>query len=231
MVQPPSTDSVLNNKRPKNPFTPSPEPDWVTVSRPSSHQGPGLDGTSESRAPSMRQVSNQTQATNDRIHSRASSGVVSPPSRVAQHSNSPSVASVTSSTSSIIRKPAPPVPKKPALLSRPSDRSTGTERHPTNSLNAALSPAIASSRPQSLAEANPIYPPPPRRTTGMSTKGTNVTVPLRQANGNQQRNTNEEGPPLPRREKNKPTRKAVDLMDEDDGGAQSIPALQPQRKI
>lgn len=179
----------------------------------------------------MRQVSNKTHATNHRMSSRASSGFAPPPSIVAQDSNSPSAASVASSTSSIIRKPAPPVPKKPALLSRPSEQSISTGRHPTNSVNAALSPANTSSKPRLVAEANPIYPPPPRRTSGMSTKGTNVTVPLRQTNGSHQRSTHEEeGPRLPRREQGRPVQKAIDLMDEDDGGARSIPALQPQRR-
>ena len=179
----------------------------------------------------MRQVSSKTHATNHRTSSRATSGVAPPPSMVAQDLYSPSIASVASSTSSINRKPAPPVPKKPALLSRPSDQSISTGLHPTNSLNATLSRATSSSKPQSIAEANTIHPPPPRQTTGMSTRGATVTGPLRQVNGRQQRNIHEEdGPPLPQRGVGRPVRKAVDLMDEDDGGAQSIPALQPQRK-
>jgi len=45
-VQPPTRDHFPNPKRPSNPFTPSPEPDWVEVKRMGKPQPPPTRGTS-----------------------------------------------------------------------------------------------------------------------------------------------------------------------------------------
>ncbi|KAL5405861.1 hypothetical protein PMIN03_008177 [Paraphaeosphaeria minitans] len=44
-VQPPSNDHVPNHKRPSNPFTPSPEPDWVEVRTTGKPEPPPARGT------------------------------------------------------------------------------------------------------------------------------------------------------------------------------------------
>ena len=226
MIQPPSARSMLNPQRSSNPFNPSPEPDWVTVTPPSSYQSPGAAQTDGARKVSMRQASSKfptSPPTQTSSVSRAASGGA-PPTKVRQDPRSPSLASIASSTSSVSRKPAPPVPKKPALLSTPSEQSIDTARAlPASS----QTPSAPKSRP--TAEINTIFPPPPRRATG----GSSTTVPFRQTSSRHTQDHEEgNGPPLPQRRTSRRVQKAPDLMDDDEdyGGAGMIPALQPQRK-
>ncbi|KAG7007150.1 inositol-1,4,5-trisphosphate 5-phosphatase 1 [Physcia stellaris] len=213
MIQPPNARSMLNPQRPSNPFTPSPEPDWVTVSPPSSYQGPGAAQMDGARKVSTRQASSKfptSSPTQTSSVSRAASKGA-PPAKARQDPSSQSQAPTAPSTSSVSRKPAPPVPKKPALLSTPSEQAVDTTRS-----SAAPSQPPSAPKPRPTAEITTVFPPPPRRATGSPS----TASPLRQASS---RDAN--GP-------RRTSRKAPDLMDDDgdDGGAKMIPALQPQRR-
>ena len=230
MIQPPNARSMLNPQRPSNPFTPSPEPDWVNVSPPSSYQGPGAAQMDGARKVSMRQASSKfptSSPTQTSSVSRAASKGA-PPAKARQDPSSPSQASIASSTSSVSRKPAPPVPKKPALLSTPSEQAVDT----TRSL-AAPSQTPSAPKPRPTSEINTVFPPPPRRGTGLATGSPSTALPLRQASSRHpQDHEDGNGPPLPQRRTSRQVQKAPDLMDDDEdyGGAKMIPALQPQRK-
>lgn len=208
-IQQPSKDSVLNNQRTSNPFTPSPEPDWVTVSRPSSSI------TSTKLPPPLKPT--LPPASTFPRGQRTPRDVPNPPS--------PSTASIASSTSSTIsRKPAPPVPQKPALLSRSSNDPSSPTETPHKTLNTPSSAASSAHQPQSPTQTNKGFasPPPPRKASGLSTSTPHAKMSSRQV---------KDEPPLPTRRGGGRKSNSVGLMDEDDGGALGIPSLQPLQPL
>ena len=227
-LQPPNKHAVLNPQRPSNPFTPSPEPDWVTVSRPSSSRDTG-DQTGKPSGSASRKLPppyNPGQPPAFAVPPPIDTWQAPPSSK--SNTQSPSTASVTSSTSSITRKPAPPVPNKPALLSTPNRRASQTSRDtvPEQTQNQPLSPT-GRQKPPPVAGATTRFspPPPPRRATGPVA---DTQIPLR---GVREAVTRSDGPSLPprRRRNGEPTNNG--LMDEDaGGGGLDIPSLRPQRR-
>jgi hypothetical protein len=183
-LQPPSKDFIPNPMRPSNPFTASEEPDWVKV-----HPSP-----SDERATSRNDFATEG-ATKPAVTRK-----LPPPFTLAEslpqlpprpsliqtqmdgtltgRSGSPSsIKSVPiQSSNSFGRKPAPPVPKKPAALSSPIN----TEPKPLD--------AILSSR----SNIPPTLPPPRRsmaaarvdttslenRSSRLSKPPTDVAVPI-----------------------------------------------------
>lgn len=204
---------MLNNHRPSNPFHPSPEPDWVTVSRPSSSK------TSHKLPPPLKPV--QSPASTLPQGQRTPRGVPNPPS--------PSTASIASSTSSTIsRKPAPPVPRKPALLSRSSNDQSSLTDTPYKTFNTPSSTASSARKPESPGQMSKgLASPPPRRASGLSSGSPNATVSSRQVSDSAQY----DGPPLPSRRGGGGKSSSVGLMDEDDGGVVGIPSLQPLQPL
>ena len=146
-----------------------------------------------------------------------------------QKSRTPSLASAASSASTVTRKPAPPVPKKPMLLSKPNSREASISSIDGSSVLARRS-TLAS------REKTVILPPPPRRNTGtISMPESNKKFPASQPTGNrhQQKGSpsdENDGPRLPPRRATGDLSGSNGLMDEDDDGARAIPSLQPLRR-
>lgn len=209
---------MLNNQRPSNPFTPSPEPDWVTVPRPSSSR------TAHKLPPPLKAALSPA-STFPRVQ-RAPRDIPNPPS--------PSTASVASSNSSTIsRKPAPPVPKKPALLSRSSNDPSSPNETPHKTFNTPSSTASSARNIQSPGQTKGFASSPPlRRASGLSTGTPHTTMSSRQVSNSAQAPPAEyDGPPLPLRTGGGGRNKSVGLMDEDDGGAVGIPSLRPLQPL
>lgn len=146
-IRPPIPGAIPNPRRPANPFTPSPEPDWVTVSRPtsttSSTSEPRTIGTEIFKVPTAAEIGARK---------------LPPPFIVGQEAKKGPGDSTSPASPPIHRKPAPPVPKKPAPLT-----STAT--------GASIISAPSLNRPSSIeSRAGFPSPPPPRRTaTGGAT--------------------------------------------------------------
>lgn len=206
-IQPPDERSIVNERRPHNPFTPTSESDWEIIAKQTTNQGATTRTASNGRSEALvRDLRNEQQSTG------------APRSRASSH------ASVQSSSSSIARKPAPPVPKKPTLLSRPSEGRPSQEARTTEDLDRLLLKARTSAEvKESNFAAQAPYPPPPRRTAKAHTG-------LLQLDKNLGRQDSNGGPPLPTRPKAN-SQTSSGLMDEDDSGASAIPALQPQRPL
>lgn len=101
---------VLNLARPSNPFAPTKEPDWVIAGRSSEAS------KSTSRLSPARHGTQMTVSPNAPPESSSNASFLFP-----RHGDSPHQAFPSPSTplsgSDVARKPAPPVPRKPALLS------------------------------------------------------------------------------------------------------------------
>lgn len=202
-IQPPDEGAVPNPNRPSNPFTPSEEPDWVTVPRMPLHRTPSQSTpsfpppppnprlkTNGSRKPpppldqaSVASLSNNfsrssLQETSLPTSNTLSQGVTSPSDRRAS----------ISSTSTTSKKSAPPVGRKPVHLVSPPTLSTS---------HRPIQPQSPQPSFQKSPQSTSVFPPPPRRNTAASSVIGNNTI---------QRNTdyNKETyfpppPPQPRR--------------------------------
>ncbi|KAL8991409.1 MAG: hypothetical protein Q9177_000157 [Variospora cf. flavescens] len=106
----PPTDMVLNLARPSNPFAPTNEPDWVIAGRSSEAS------KSTSRLSPARHGTQMTVSPNARPESSSNASFLFPRQGDSPHQAFPSPSSPLSG-SDVARKPAPPVPRKPALLS------------------------------------------------------------------------------------------------------------------
>lgn len=165
-VQPPGDDHFPNHKRPSNPFTPSPEPEWVEV-RTGRPDPPPARGTQRAHTVDFQNVG--TSVSNGAANSTTSSQpiptarkLIAPPFNV----NSPSSTNVhknllgghldgsaptSDRTREVSRKAAPPIPtKKPSLHGTPTAPSLRYRDEPEN----AATSDSSQSRP---------VPPPPRR--------------------------------------------------------------------
>lgn len=157
-----------------------------------------------------------------------------PPSEIQTGSFSPS------KTSDIPRKPAPPVPKKPALLStlstgldiaqvgaRRGSKPSSTDNHNSGSQRSVRKSDIA------------IPPPPPRPRQNdfgtvvpkpSSVRDTMKTLPnTRQPNEWERPPSAPLDPMIPSSRRTEGDSSRRDLLDEDNFGAKAIPSLQPSR--
>ena len=147
---------------------------------------------------------------------RAQAPVPEPRSRASSQAS-------TKSTSS--RKPVPPVPKKPALLTKSSGRQVSQETGIKRTVS-TLPPPI-----QRIPSDGPkgAFPPPPRRTSGAAPIPSPRQQPL--ASSFRPPPTDPDGPPLPPRRTSVGTKSpTTDLMDGDNDGASAIPSLLPTRR-
>jgi len=143
-------------------------------------------------------------------------------------SRASNVASTASSTSGVTQKAAPPVPKKPVLLSKLSGRrdlQSGIE----------VSRALAHRSTLVSHEKTIILPPPPRLNTGItptsqSSPRSPAPQPIDSVRQQQGMLNNDDRRPLPPRSAAGDLSSSKDLMDEDDDGARTIPSLQPLRR-
>lgn len=211
-VKPPGPGYVLNGARSSNPFSPSSEPDWVKVDRPS-------------RSSSVASTASQAQ----RRLADPPTARKQPPPPVRQNEEAapqmpprPSLSEASRAPSGhlmkqTLRKPAPPKPNKPALLKSDSNLSTASTSStrtppPPPEARRVLSkpPAVSSAAQQadtrmaSPARSTTAPQPPPPRTL-------KKTAPLP--------GTGDETPALP------PRRPTGGLMDE--GSGQELSDWQP----
>lgn len=203
-VGPPGNGFVANRDRPSNPFTPTSEPDWVKVDRPTPSPRPSpqpdrapRDGaTSRTVSQSNPQPRNLPPpfASSSRNPSMESTNGGSPP---------PRQSSISSTTGrQTLRKPAPPVPSKPGILRTDSNISSSSSR--------------GVNTPSSVAANSVPFPPPPRR-AGAS--GQLPALPVRPA----AKSEGERNPPLPPRRGTG----MENLMDEDEKEMKGWEPLKP----
>jgi hypothetical protein len=173
----PGNGYIPNGKRPSNPFTPSDEPDWIKVDRPA--PPPSRTDSTRSiptpRPPAARKVPPPFTSTDPLPRLPPRKAVVAVDGTDSHSSRSPSVSSVRSlpilssnpatTPPAVLRKPAPPVPKKPSQLSATSPL---TSQPPPNVLTKTPPPTVppprrsmAAAKTKSAAEEHP--PLPPRR--------------------------------------------------------------------
>ncbi|KAJ9663393.1 Inositol-1,4,5-trisphosphate 5-phosphatase 1 [Coniosporium apollinis] len=187
-IHPPGDNFIVNPNRPSNPFTPTNEPDWVHVQHPNGTSD-GVRRTQtvpsrpeqQPRQPAVRKLPPPFEASQTSPHQSLRDFDGQKDDRV-PIVRTLSGASTASMPNSLNRKPAPPVPKKPTLLSKAAPLVAGQAGPTSRQLTATSSspvgePASTPSRrsatlrkpaPQplpgpELAEAGP--PLPPRRTT------------------------------------------------------------------
>lgn len=124
------------------------------------------------------------------------------------NSKNSSQSSVGSMTSNLARKTAPPIPKKPTLLSN--------QQHSQESRYNAQGKSRSSRPPSGGINAKPIFPSPPQRIKQQEIYG--------------QRPTESVEPPLPPRNTGATIAVSSELMDSGIEGASAIPSLQPMRR-
>lgn len=148
-LRPPSTGLVPNQNRPSNPFTPSDEPDWVKIDRAPSAE-PSLSRNRAAKSVAARKLPPPYTSSDSLPQLPPQQPIAQIDGPVTSRPDSPaSVKSVRiRSISTVSRKPAPPVPKKPMMLSSP------TTQRPSDPLN-DVSVASETSAPPTV--------PPPRR--------------------------------------------------------------------
>lgn len=222
-MKPPGRAAILNSQRPDNPFTSTDEPDWLVMMP----EGTDKQNTAGSQVlPKNLDTPNAGQSLPPRIADDSAAnrghGVLSRPKGSSRRST-------TSSTTNIARKPAPPIPKKPEVLSQLSDHRIGPDNEAMSCSNSKLTQSI-----QGLhgVASNKLSTPNPQ----MIGKGKAFPYPgqdtrsekLEPASMGPQ--TNQVKHREPHRRDHTGTRGLAALMDTDNEGATLIPALKPQRK-
>ncbi len=109
---------MLNPLRPANPFTATTEPDWISAGRSRNLGGFEKGIRTPPTLPAPRTIRNSPRPPDRELEA---SSTISAPNLFNEELAPPTLASPLRSptTSSVRRKPAPPVPKKPSLLSNP----------------------------------------------------------------------------------------------------------------
>lgn len=233
-AQPPPNTSMLNRARPSNPFTATTEPDWVMVARsqevrksrdkpvPPSRRGTRVSST----------MDGHSGAYHDAPAAAQKHGV--PASEVQTGSPSPSKAS------DVLRKPAPPVPKKPALLStlstgpdtaqipaRRESKLSTTDDHKNGKWRNVSQPGMETLKPpprHQQTEFGVVVPSPD------SVRDATKTLPNAKGMNERQLTPSAFVPPaMPPRRGEGGDSSRRDLLDEDNVGARTIPSLQPLR--
>ncbi|KAK4540308.1 hypothetical protein LTR36_009620 [Oleoguttula mirabilis] len=209
-VKPPSNGFAPNPQRPSNPFSPTAEPDWVKVDRPS--------------APPSRTASVASNAS--RVRGESLARKLPPPLKPAADQAAPQQPPRPTNNDGhgdagkvhlkqTLRKPAPPKPNKPTLLRSESGQSTASL---ASTRSVAAQPPPPEPRrviSKTSAQSEHAYPPPPRRTAdefAESPKSNNAPQPppprtLKKPPPN----VDDANPPLP------PRRPTTGLMDDGDG--------------
>lgn len=231
---------MLNPRRPPNPFTTTTEPDWIMIPASKDHR------TSEGRInpppiPPSRRGTQKVPVPHAIRPSDSGDTQASGLNQDMPASPTFTNLSRTSTASSVRRKPAPPVPKKPPLLSAssagPDDRSVISPKDTnTNALN-----GHRAEDQTTRTRVDTFFPPPPRR-RGTATMTPEAELPrntvrtassARQISEQRRRPSSAYGStilPASRSGRDSNTGQR-NLLDEDDGGAKTIPSLQPQRPV
>ena len=232
----PGESSVPNRLRPSNPFTPSSEPDWVLVSKPRPRDG------SKDRPATHREVSKSTTNAHQVVprfepiqntSSALTNDNLSPNRKHVQRMSSEDSAV---SVSSLSRKQAPPIPKKPSLLSPPVRRQASSSSQTVDTVDQIQSPPPGWKTSATIPPgAN--YPPPPRRTTpltqpSLSSRQTPSSDSVQKDHDNIPSSMHLNGRKLlpPEGRSGSANEGSYGLLDDDDNGVQGIPSLQPFRR-
>lgn len=218
---------VLNPARPSNPFSLTTEPDWVMVGRAKDYGYPERNSSIPPAPPSRRGDRRLPPPAND--HPDKSRNALT---LATSHGSETSTATMSplspSNESDIRRKPAPPVPKKPALLSSPS---TGASNSPRRILEGASGDRVINTSDRTVPP-----PAPPRRTASGTTLPRNRPAPHSSSLGGIPTSSGQRPPsalqrphPPSRRDGDSSSSPSSNLLDEDivDGG--TIPSLKPLR--
>ena len=190
---------MLNIERPRNPFIPTDEPDWkaskATIRR---SPAPSYDHRMDRKSHDVSPVPDW----DDSLPLEKSSGLLREQVELrggeSRHS---------SQSLNVARRTAPPIPKKPALLSNPHNSQESKINDQAKSASRPL-PGGQNLLYEEAKKSFPATPPPGR---------------------NRQRATESDGPPSPR---NIGAVVSVSnaLMDDEIEGANTIPSLQPVRR-
>lgn len=233
-VRPPQNNMVLNAARPSNPFTPTNELDWVMVDR-SLEAGKSTSGSSPPPIlPPIRRGTRMTPPSNGLTGVSSNARILSGSSDVSSSKASTSPLSPLDSPD-VKRKPAPPVPKKPPVLSR----HIAGPGSPDGRTAVVVPNSRGDEGPKSNQSVTTVFPPPPRQTdSGRKVPETGTASHPAKVSPNTRRVSDQQGRPLPsalnppavsssRREGSGIS--PQNILDEDDEGASVIPSLQPSR--
>ncbi|KAL8942373.1 MAG: hypothetical protein Q9216_001693 [Gyalolechia sp. 2 TL-2023] len=236
-AQPPQKNVTLNPARPSNPFTLTTEPDWILVARSQEARNLG-EKASKPPAPPSRYGTRSSPTSSGRPGPYQSAPDVAPrygmsALKTQTHSLSPSKAS------EILHKPAPPIPRKPPLLSALSVRPDSPQSRPNRESKSPTTDEHTNGIRRSAGKSGiAILPSPPL--SRQSDPG--VTVPetvsvhdvakkipnARPLSERHQPPSKLVNPVMPsRRGEEEDSRR--DLLSEDNVGAKAIPSLQPLR--
>ena len=227
-VKPPSNRDAPNPARPSNPYTPSPEPDWVRVEKP---EAPPSRPSSVYSNISQSTVARSETTKGDAVPPRKL-----PPSSIASSKQDslapekpPRPATFDGASSSdgkvhlkqTLRKPAPP--PKPSLLRVTSNQSAASVQ---SSAPPPPEPRRAKLTPSNTSSSSMTFPPPPRQAIN-GTQERAAQSPVPQPPAPRRKAATDAGtsnPPLP------PRQAATGLMDEGNGQEElkDWKPLQPQ---
>ncbi|KAL8760237.1 MAG: hypothetical protein Q9184_003394 [Pyrenodesmia sp. 2 TL-2023] len=232
-MRPPQNNMVLNPRRPSNPFSTTDEPDWVMV-------GPSKEGRGSAGRNSTLPLPPAHRGTRVTPSADRHTGLFSSALALASHSDA---AASTGSASFLLpstapdlrRKAAPPVPKKPALL---STLSAGPDSPHKRTAVDSSNPPSATLLTNSRADVIFISPPSPlRRRTSTTTAGADLDLGSR-ISSTEMTSVSKRPPPSSVRQSSTvatgrgrgsdDSRRNL-LDDVDDEGARHIPSLQPSR--
>lgn len=169
-VKPPQDGAVPNPNRPSNPFTPTDEPDWVTVPRMPLHRTPSQSTSTLPPPPNPRPANaprklpppyDPSVASLGNNFSQASLQEASSPQNQPPRSVKSANSRRDSLSSTTSKKSAPPVGRKPVHLTSSPTLSASSLSSQTRS------PQPFSKSPQSTGSS--VFPPPPRRSIAAST--------------------------------------------------------------
>lgn len=210
---------VLNPARPPNPFSATHEPDWVMIA--------GTDEFGKAERKSQTTPAPSTRLEERRLplspsghlgRSGSASGMVNAVNYGT--SETPQSPSSALTDRSVERKPAPPVPKKPVLL---SDPSTGPNRSLGNVSNIGTQIPASAPPPGNYTSANHAS-----NAQSSSPRGSSINAKPR-SKGSRPTSASQPPPPPPRRGTKRSTAR-TDLLDDDIGDEGiKIPSLQPLR--
>lgn len=238
-VEAPGNRLQPNPRRPSNPFTPSSEPDWIVVPKAAASQergNPGIPATSSAHTSHRSQMPLEAAGSLRLASFPRDDGPITP--NRSSNSKTASFASSPAPSTSVIRKPAPPVPKKPEVLGQrrqPNDNA-GLGQGDVGARNTHITSATHTPQPWLVSPSASSLNAPPlcHRTANpgqafMSNRQTPTLPPPRRSRGQLANLVDEGGPPLPPRRLSQLAVNRDGIMDESVDGAQSIPSLQPRR--
>ena len=200
----PDKKSVLNIDRPRNPFIPTDEPDWEAT-RATARRSPALNYVyhKDRNSYDVSPVSDR----NDPLQPENSSGLLREEVEFREaESRRSSQSPAMSKSANVIRKTAPPIPKKPALLSNPHNSREGK----VDDQGKSTSISLTGGQKVFDEEAKGSFPPSPGRN--------------RQQKRDGRRN---DGPPPSPSDIGTVVSVSSALMDDEIEGANTIPSLQP----